>query len=80
MEAEVHLGEFDKTSVESIEIEADLADEELDSTCLTEHDFSKSKVFTESDTVIEEQDLEEVCVERENADSDGKVRTSMWYN
>ncbi|EFX77022.1 hypothetical protein DAPPUDRAFT_106588 [Daphnia pulex] len=69
LEAEVHLGEFEKTSMDSIESDVEIAEDSIVALSVDEReDFSKSLTFNETDVLASEKELEETDVEPENCD------------
>ncbi|XP_046649350.1 huntingtin-like isoform X2 [Daphnia pulicaria] len=70
LEAEVHLGEFEKTSMDSTESDVEIAEDSIVALSVDEReDFSKSLTLNETDVLASEKELEETDVEPENCDS-----------
>lgn len=69
LEAEVHLGEFEKTSMDSTESDVEIAEDSIVALSVDEReDFSKSLTLNETDVLASEKELEETDVEPENCD------------
>ncbi len=69
LEAEVHLGEFEKTSMDSIESDVEIAEDSIVALSVDEReDFSKSLILNETDVLAAEKELEESDVGQENCD------------
>lgn len=63
------MGEFDKTSLESTESEAEATDEELTRTISSIDQLSRNRTLQESDLVGYDKELEETFPEPESANS-----------
>lgn len=69
LEAEVHLVEFEKTNLDSTEIEVEIAEDSIITVGRDEQDeLLKSTALTENDMLPAEKDLEETDVEQESCD------------
>ncbi|KAK4002443.1 hypothetical protein OUZ56_004272 [Daphnia magna] len=69
LEAEVHLVEFEKTNLDSTEIEVEIAEDSIITVGRDEQDeLLKGTALTENDMLPAEKDLEETDVEQESCD------------
>ena len=69
LEAEVHLGEFEKTNMDSTESDVEIAEDSVAALSFNEReDFSKSITLNETDLLAPEKELEETDTEPENCD------------
>ena len=69
LEAEVHLGELEKTNMDSAESDVEIAEDSVASLSIVDReDFSKNVTLNETDILASEKDLEETDVEPESCD------------
>ena len=78
MEVEIPLGDLDKTIVESIDGDAEVA-EDMFGTLSFKEEVSKSRDFPETDIPVEEKELEESYVEQESVESISSPQVNIWF-
>ncbi len=76
---EVPLGEFDKTNVESMESDTEIAEDILGTLSIEEQELSKSRVYPETDIPTEEKELEETYIEQESVESISTTQVQIFF-